>query len=100
MQINITGHGIELTPAIRTYTTEKLDRLKRRGDAITTVNVIFDIGKNQQIAKATLHVSGADLHAESESENLYSAIDILVDKLEHQVIKHKEKMKDHHRDTH
>ena len=100
MQINITGHGIELTPAIRTYTTEKLDRLKRRGDTITTVNVIFDIEKTQQIAKATLHVSGADLHAQSEGDDLYSAIDTLVDKLEHQVVKHKEKMKDHHRDSH
>jgi putative sigma-54 modulation protein len=101
MQINITGHNVEVTPALRTYATEKLERLKKRGDNITNINVIFDVEKVQQIAKATLHVSGADIHAKSESADLYSAIDLLIDKLEHQVTKHKEKMKNHHhRDAH
>ncbi len=100
MQIHITGHNVEVTPALRTYATEKLERLTKRGDHITNINVIFDVEKVQQIAKATLHVSGADIHAKSESVDLYSAIDLLIDKLEHQVTKHKEKLKKHNRHTH
>jgi putative sigma-54 modulation protein len=98
MQINFTGHHVDVTPAIRNYTTEKFERLKPLGDKITSVNVIFDVEKIMQIAKATLHVSGAEIHARSESEDLYSAIDLLVDKLKQQMTKHKEKQKDHHRD--
>ncbi len=96
MQIDITGHGIEITPALRSYTNEKLDRLKRRVDQITSIHVIFGVEKLQQIAKATVHVYGNDIHARSESADLYSAIDSLVDKLTQQVTKHKEKLKDHH----
>lgn len=95
MQINITGDGVPVTPAIRTYATEKLERLKRRGDNITSINVIFDMGKIQQVAKATIHVPGAQLHASSESADLYSAIDTLIDKLDHQLTKHKEKLHEH-----
>lgn len=95
MQINITGHGIEITPAIRSYTTEKFDRLKRRADHISSVNIIFDVEKLQQIAKATLYLHGTEIHARSESADLYSAIDLLIDKLTNQVTKHKEKQKDH-----
>lgn len=95
MQINITGHNMEVTPALRTYTTEKFDRLKRRGDHITSINIIFDVEKLQQIAKATVHLAGTEIHARSESEDLYSAIDTLIDKLILQVTKHKEKQKDH-----
>lgn len=94
MQIHITGHNVDVTPALRTYATEKLERLKKRGDSITTINVIFDVEKVQQIAKATLHISGADIHAHSESADMYSAIDLLIDKLDHQITKHKEKIKD------
>lgn len=98
MQINITGHGMQVTTALRDYALEKFERLKRRGDFITTVNVIFDVEKIQQIAKATVHVAGADLHARSESADMYSAIDMLVDKLDHQLTKHHEKMKERHED--
>jgi|SRR6185312_10353566 len=93
MQINITGHGLQVTPALRTYAMEKLDRLKKHGDRITTVNVILDVEKLQQIAKATIHMAGAELHARSEAVDLYSAIDLLTDKLSHQITKHKEKAK-------
>lgn len=94
MQINITGHNVQLTPALRGYAEEKLERLKKRGDSITSINVILDVEKIQQIAKATIHVSGADIHAQSESGDMYSAIDLLIDKLDHQITKHKEKMKE------
>lgn len=95
MQLNITGHGIEVTPALRNYATEKLERLKKRGDKITTINLIFDVEKVQQIAKATIHLAGAEIHATAKSEDLYSAIDLLFDKLNQQITKHKEKMKSH-----
>lgn len=100
MQINITGHGVEITPSLRSYTIEKLERLKKRGSGITNVNVVFDVSKSQQTAKTTLHMSGIDIHAHSESEDLYCAIDLMIDKLNHQITKHKEKLKDHHRDEH
>ena len=95
MQIHITGHGVQVTPALRTYATEKLERLKNRGDNITSINMVLDVEKVQQIAKATVHLAGAEIHGRSESVDLYSAIDLLVDKLNHQIIKHKEKMKGH-----
>lgn len=98
MQINITGDNVQLTEAIRNYVNEKFERLTRRGDNITNIRVVFGVEKVNQIAKATLHLAGLDIHASSESTDLYSAIDNLVDKLSHQITKHKEKMKDHHRD--
>lgn len=98
MQINITGHGVEITPALREYTTEKLDRLKKRSSDISNIHVILDVAKAHQVAKATIHMAGTEIHAHSESADLYSAIDLMADKLNHQIIKHKEKLKDHHRD--
>lgn len=98
MQINITGDGVEVTDALRNYATEKLDRLTRRGDKITSINLIFDVEKLNQIAKATVHAPGAEFHAHSESTDLYSAIDTLIDKLDQQIKKHKEKLKQHHRE--
>lgn len=95
MQIHITGHGVQVTPALRSYATEKLERLKNRGDNITSINMVLDVEKVQQIAKATIHLAGAEIHASSDAADMYSAIDLLVDKLNHQIIKHKEKMKGH-----
>lgn len=95
MHINITGHKMEITPAIRSFTEEKFDKLNKHFDKITSANVIFDVEKLRQIAKATLLLSKDELHAESEAENLYAAIDILVDKLDRQLIKHKEKISSH-----
>ena len=95
MQINFTGHRMEITPALRTFTQEKFDKLQRHFDKITAINVIFDVEKLRQIAEATIHVVKGEVHASSESEDMYTAIDILVDKLDTQLIKHKEKVKDH-----
>ena len=91
MNINITGHQLEVTPAIREFTNNKFERLERHFDKITSIHVIFDVEKFNQIAEATMHVTGAELHARAVSENLYSAIDSLVDKLERQASKHKQK---------
>lgn len=100
MQINITGHRLDVTPAIRAFTLEKLNRLERHFDRITSMNVVFDVEKLRQIAEATIFLSKAEIHASSEAEDLYTAIDLLVDKLNSQLMKHKGKMIDHrdHRD--
>lgn len=95
MQINITGHRIDVTPALRAFTKEKFDKLERHFDNITAINVVFDVEKLRQIAEATILVNKGELHASSESEDLYAAIDILVDKLNRQLTKHKEKFLDH-----
>jgi putative sigma-54 modulation protein len=98
MQINFTGHRIEVTPALRSFTEEKFFKLERHFDKITAINVVFDVEKLRQIAEATILIAKNELHASSESEDMYTAIDILVDKLDRQLIKHKEKMRNHRGD--
>lgn len=95
MQLTISGHHIELTDALRDYVTTKISRLERHHDRITNTHVILSVEKLLQKAEATLHVAGADIFANSESEDLYAAIDTLTDKLDRQLIKHKEKHRDH-----
>lgn len=95
MQSNISGHHLEVTPAIKDYVTSKLDRLNRHSDRITSTQVTLSVDKLVQKAEATIHVSGKDFFADSESENLYAAIDVLTDKLDRQLIKHKEKIRSH-----
>lgn len=94
MQINFTGHRLEITPALKSFTQEKFDKLERHFDKITAINVVFDVEKLRQIAEATILVAKGEVHASSESEDMYSAIDSLVDKLDRQLIKHKEKIRD------
>ena len=95
MQLTISGHHLDVSEPIRDYVTNKLSRLTRHHDRITNTHVILSIDKNNQKAEATLHISGADLFANSESEDLYAAIDQLTDKLDRQLIKHKEKHRNH-----
>ena len=95
MHIKITGHRLDVTPAIRTFTEEKFNKLERHFDQITSINVVLDVEKLRQIAEATLFFAKGELHASSEAEDLYSAIDSLIDKLDRQLIKHKEKIKKH-----
>lgn len=97
MQINISGHHIDLTPAIKNYVTSKFDKLERHHDQITSTNVILSVDKLIQKAEASIHAGGKDFFANCESEDLYAAIDLLTDKLDRQLIKHKEKMRNHHR---
>lgn len=94
MQINFTGHRMDVTPALRAFAQEKFDKLERHFDKITAINVVFDVEKLRQIAEATILVNKGELHASSESDDMYSAIDLLIDKLDKQLIKHKEKIKD------
>ena len=97
MQLNLTGHHIDITSPLRGYVNEKFERLSRHFDHVLNGHVILTVEKLQQKAEATLHVSGSDLHAHASKEDMYAAIDALVDKLDRQVIKHKEKIKNHHR---
>lgn len=81
MNLNINGHHLEVTPAIRNYVIEKLDRVKRHFDHVIDASVTISVVKLVQRADVTLHVRGKDIHAESSHENLYAAIDALADKL-------------------
>jgi putative sigma-54 modulation protein len=98
MNLNITGHHIEVTPAIRDYVTGKLDRVIRHFDNVTSVHVILSVEKLQQKAEVTLHVKGKDIFADAVDADLYASIDKLVDKLDRQVVKYKEKISDHSHD--
>jgi putative sigma-54 modulation protein len=95
MQITISGHHVEVTPALREYVLTKFDRLQRHFEQITNTDVTLIVEKLVQKAEATVHVSGADIFANAESEDMYAAIDLLADKLDRQLIKHKEKSRRH-----
>ena len=97
MQLNITGQHVDLTEAMQEYVKTKITKLERYFDNVTNVHVILSVEKKNQKAEATVHVAGGDLFAEATSENMYAAIDSLVDKLDRQIKKHKEKLTDHHR---
>ena len=94
MQLSISGHHIDVTDALRTYVEEKLQKLERHYDHITNAHVILSVEKLSQRAEATLHISGAELFADADCDDLYAAIDKLTDKLDRQIIKHKEKKED------
>jgi putative sigma-54 modulation protein len=94
MNIQITGHHVEVTPAIRDYVHSKLERITRHFDHVIDINVILSVDKLRQKVEATVHVRGKDIFAESDDMNMYAAIDSLTDKLDRSVIKHKEKQQD------
>ncbi|MCY1277212.1 Ribosome hibernation promoting factor [compost metagenome] len=91
MQVNISGHQLDVTDALRDYVVEKLGRLERHFDKITNVQVIMEVEKLKQKIEATLHIAGGEVQANAEHEDMYAAIDLLTDKLDRQLIKHKEK---------
>ncbi len=96
MQINITGHHVDITPALRDYVTNKMQKIQRIFSNITNVHVVLNVDKKfQQKAEARIHVAKAEIFAEAEAEDMYAAIDLLMEKLDRQVLKHKEKMKQH-----
>lgn len=95
MQINISGHHVEVTDSMKDYVISKIERLNHHHDRITNTHVILSVDKLEQKAEATMHVSGKDLFADATSDDMYAAIDSLADKLDRQLIKHKEKMRSH-----
>ena len=96
MQLSISGHHVDVTDALKNYTSEKLGRLERHFDHITNVHVVLSVEKVKQRAEATMHVSGAELFADADSDDMYAAIDALTDKLDRQLLKHKEKLVNRH----
>jgi putative sigma-54 modulation protein len=99
MNLQLTGHHVDITPALRAYVINKLERVTRHFDHVIDVTVVLKVDSMQQKVEATLHVRGKDLHAESTEADMYAAIDTLSDKLDRQVLKHKEKLTDHRGDS-
>ncbi len=95
MQINVTGHHIEVTEALRDYVNSRLSRLERHFDQVSTVHCILTVEKIRHRAEATIHITGAQLFADATEGDMYAAIDALADKLDSQVRRHKEKLTDH-----
>jgi putative sigma-54 modulation protein len=104
MNLTISGHHLEVTPALRTYVTTKLDRITRHFDQVVDVKVLLTVEKQKekerrQRAECNIHVKGSDLFAESSHEDLYAAVDELVDKLDRQVVRHKDRLQEHHHEA-
>lgn len=91
MQINIQGVGLKVTDALREYVEDKFNKLERKGDVVTSISVTLTVEKLEQIAKADLAIAGGSIHAEATEESMYAAIDALIDKVDRQLVKHKEK---------
>lgn len=101
MQVNLTGHHIEITPALKDYLNSKFERIERHFDQVTAVSCILTVEKLRHKAEAKINVTGGTLFAEDVEDDMYAAIDGLVDKLDRQIKKYKEKLTDHHaRDSH
>ena len=96
MNLHLTGHHVEITPAIRDYVTSKLERINRHFDHVIDVNVIMTVEKLDQKIEANVHLSGKDIHVQCNDGDMYAAIDALIDKLDRQVIKHKERFMARH----
>lgn len=100
MNLTISGHHLEVTPALRSYVTNKLDRISRHFDQLVDVKVLLTVEKQKekqgrQRAECNIHVKGNDMFAESAHEDLYAAVDDLVDKLDRQVVRHKDRLQAH-----
>ena len=104
MNLTISGHHLEVTPSLREYVMTKLDRITRHFDQVVDVTVVLSVEKlkekeRRQKAEVNLHVKGRDIFVESSHADLYAAIDELMDKLDRQVIRHKDRVQDHHHDS-
>lgn len=97
MQLEVTGRHIEVTKSLNSYIRDKTIRLKRHFDQVLNIHVILEVQKTTHTAEASIYLSGNHLFAEAHAEDMYNAIDLLIDKLDRQIVKHKEKLKDHHR---
>ena len=101
MNLTISGHHLEVTPALRTYVAGKLDRITRHFDQVVDVKVLLSIEnqtekERRQKAECNINVKGSDMFAESAHEDMYAAVDELIDKLDRQVVRHKDRLQNHH----
>ncbi len=99
MNVQVSGHHVEVTSAIREYVMSKLERIQRHFDQVIDINVVLSVQKLRQMAEISVHMPGKDIHVESDDEDLYAAIDLMMDKLDRQIIKHKGKAFDHPHDA-
>lgn len=104
MNLTISGHHLEVTPALRSYVTNKLSRIKRHFDQVLNVKVLLSLEnqkekERRQKAECNIHIKGVELFAESAHADLYAAVDELVDKLDRQVVRHKDRLQSHHHDA-
>jgi putative sigma-54 modulation protein len=104
MNLKISGHHLEVTPALRDYVRSKLERVTRHFDQVVDVNVLLTVEnlkekERRQKAEVNLHVKGRDIFMEQSHEDLYAAVDQLMDKLDRQVCKHKDRIHDHHHES-
>ncbi|MDO9238351.1 MAG: ribosome-associated translation inhibitor RaiA [Aquabacterium sp.] len=105
MNLTISGHHLEVTPSIREYVRTKLERVTRHFDQVVDINVLLSVEKQKeknrrQQAEVTVRVKGKDIFVETAHEDLYAAIDQLMDKLDRQVCRYKDRVQDHHHDSH
>ncbi len=91
MNLHLTGHHVEITPSIRDYVTHKLERINRHFEHVIEVNVVMTVEKLDQRVEANVHLSGKDIHVQAHQGDMYAAIDELIDKLDRQVMRHKER---------
>jgi putative sigma-54 modulation protein len=96
MQLSLTGHHLDITAALRSYVENKIEKLERHFDLVSDVHCILTVEKLRHKAEATVNVNGGQIYADAIEDDMYAAIDGLVDKLDRQVKKHKEKLVDHH----
>lgn len=96
MQLNVSGHHVEVTESLRGYVKAKIEKIERHFDLVSDVSCILTVEKLQHKAEATVNVNGGTIYADATEEDMYAAIDGLVDKLDRRVRKHKEKLVDHH----
>lgn len=97
MQISVSGHHIEITESLHHYVSEKVEKITRHFDHVNNTDVVLSVESIRHKAEATISAKGATIHASSTCDDMYAAIDAMVGKLDRQVIKHKEKLTDHHR---
>ena len=96
MQVNLSGHHVEITPPLRSYVEKKIARILRHCDRVIDVNCTLTVEKLRHAAESTIRLSGATVHAAAVHDDMYAAIDALTDKLDRQLNKHKGKSQDHH----
>jgi len=99
MNVQVSGHHVEVTQPIHDYVLAKLERVQRHFDHVIDINVILSVQKLRQKAEISVHLRGKDIHVESDDEDLYAAIDLMMDKLDRQIIKHKQKAYSHPHDA-
>ena len=95
MQLSIDGHHVDVTDSMQDYIRSKITRIERHFDQVVDIHVVLSVEKQRHKAEATVHVAGNNIHAHSENDDMYAAIDLLLDKLDRQVKKHKEKITKH-----